>query len=184
VAINSFYSEDELHILGFKEIGNNVLVSRKSSIYTPETISIGSNVRIDDFTILSGQITFGNYIHISAYCALYASASIVFEDYSGISPRGTILTATDDFSGEYLSNAMVEDIYRKVTRGQVIIRKFVQIGAHSIVLPGVELGEGSAVGAMSLVKGDTESWYLYAGIPARKIKKRSKNMIEYTETFR
>ena len=45
----SFYSESELKRLGFKSVGKNVLLSRKSSIYLPEKITIGNNVRIDDF---------------------------------------------------------------------------------------------------------------------------------------
>lgn len=68
---NSFYSISELKLLGLKRLGQNVYISRKSSIYSPENISIGDNVRIDDFCILSGNITLGNYIHIAAYTALY-----------------------------------------------------------------------------------------------------------------
>ena len=54
--MNSFYTVEELGKIGFKKLGKNVLISKKSSIYTPENISIGDNVRIDDFTILSGTI--------------------------------------------------------------------------------------------------------------------------------
>ena len=63
---NSFYKKDELKKLGLKHYGNNVLISRKCSIYSPEKISIGNNVRIDDYCILSGNITIKNYVHISA----------------------------------------------------------------------------------------------------------------------
>lgn len=34
-------------------------------------MTIGSNVRIDDFCILSGRLEFGSYVHIAAYSALY-----------------------------------------------------------------------------------------------------------------
>ena len=54
--MNSFYTENELKQIGFKRIGENVLISRKASIYQPELIEIGNNVRIDDFCILSGNI--------------------------------------------------------------------------------------------------------------------------------
>ena len=64
--MTSFYSEEELKSLGLKHYGKNVLISRKCSIYSAESISIGNHVRIDDFCILSGEITIGDYCHISA----------------------------------------------------------------------------------------------------------------------
>lgn len=70
--MSSFYSTDELSKIGFKHIGNNVLLSKKTSIYGVENISIGDNTRIDDFCILSGNITIGNYVHIAAFCSLFA----------------------------------------------------------------------------------------------------------------
>ena len=74
--MNNFFNEEELNKMGFKSIGKNVLISKKASIYSPEKIKIGDHVRIDDFTILSGNITIGNYVHISAYVALYGRFGI------------------------------------------------------------------------------------------------------------
>jgi len=68
----SFLSKNELRQVGFARYGRNVLISRKVSFYYPEKIEIGNNVRIDDFCILSGHIVMGNYIHIAAYCGLFA----------------------------------------------------------------------------------------------------------------
>ena len=48
-----FYSKEQLEKIGFKSLGENVLISDKTSIYSPENISIGNDVRIDDFSILS-----------------------------------------------------------------------------------------------------------------------------------
>ena len=50
-----FYNREELEEIGFSSIGSNVLISRKASIFAPELVSIGSNVRIDDY-ILIGSI--------------------------------------------------------------------------------------------------------------------------------
>lgn len=74
--MNSFYSKEELQNIGFKKIGENVLISKKASIYSPQNIIIGNHVRIDDFTILSGEIEMGDYVHISAYVALYGKYGI------------------------------------------------------------------------------------------------------------
>mgnify|MGYP004422306013 CR=1 FL=1 len=91
----SFYTESELATLGLHSYGKNVLISRFARLYAPETISIGDNVRIDDFCILSGNITLGSHIHIAAYCALYGAKGIVMEDYTGLSARATLYSAID-----------------------------------------------------------------------------------------
>ena len=54
--MNSFYSPEELKSLELKEYGENVLISRKCSIYGAENIRLGSHVRIDDFCVLSGKV--------------------------------------------------------------------------------------------------------------------------------
>ena len=84
--MNSFYNIEELNEIGFKSVGKNVQISKKTSFYSPEQISIGNNVRIDDFCILSGNIILGSFIHIAAYSGLYAgNAGILMGDFSGIS---------------------------------------------------------------------------------------------------
>ena len=84
----SFLSREKLMEIGFKSIGENVLLSRKASIYGPENIEIGNNVRIDDFCILSGKIKLGSYIHIAAYSALFGGEEgITMEDFTGLSSK-------------------------------------------------------------------------------------------------
>ena len=176
--MTSFYTEKELSELGLKKYGKNVLISRKCSIYSPEKISIGDNVRIDDFCILSGEITLGSNIHIGAYCGLYGQYGIEFEDYTGLSPRCTVFSATDDFSGNYLISPMVENSKTNVTGGKVLVKKYSQITAHCVVLPSVTINEGVTVGAMSLINKDLDEWGIYAGIPAKRIKDREKGLLK------
>lgn len=181
--INSFYSENELAAVGFKSYGKNVLISRKASIYFPELISIGNFVRVDDFCILSGNISLGSYIHISTYSALYGKYGINMHDFSGLSPRCTVFSATDDFSGEFLVNSMISEKFRHVTGGKVIIGKFVQIGAGSIIMPNIIINEGAAIAALSFVNKSIEEWTIAGGIPAKLIKARSKKMVIKAKQF-
>lgn len=172
-----FLSREQLIEIGFKSFGENVLISDKASFYNPGEISIGSNVRIDDFCILSGNITLGDYIHISAYCALYGKFGIVMEDYTGLSPRCSLFSASDDFGGDYLISPMSPKEFTNVTGGTIYLRRFVQIGGGTVVLPAVIINEGAAVGAMSLVKKNLEEWGIYAGIPVKKVRVRSKGLL-------
>jgi galactoside O-acetyltransferase len=175
--MTSFYSKEELSTLGFKSIGKNVLISHKCSIYGASTMIIGSNVRIDDFCILSGNINIGSNIHIASYCALFGSKGIVLRDFSGLSSRVTIYTESDDYMGEGLTNPVIPYKYRIIRGSQVEIGKHALVGSGALILPDGNLTEGSVLGAMSLLKTTTEPWYIYAGVPAKKLKIRKKEVI-------
>jgi acetyltransferase-like isoleucine patch superfamily enzyme len=177
MAASSFYSPEELRELGLLRFGENVLLSRFARLYSPETIEIGDHVRIDDFCILSGRITLGSRIHISAYTALYGAAGITLEDFTTVSGRTLIYSVSDDYSGDTLTNPMIPDQYRNVTQAPVRLGQFAIIGAGSVVLPGVTIHEGAAIGAMSLVRTDAAEWTIYAGVPARRIGERHRNLL-------
>ena len=178
VSCNSFFSREELLKIGFKQVGINVKISRKASFYAPNKISIGNNVRIDDFCILSGNITIGNYIHIAAYSALYGGdKGITLDDFVNISSRVCIYSVSDDYSGISMTNPMVPDELKNVVSQKVYLKKHVIIGSTSVILPGVILEEGSAFGSFSLINHNSEPWSINAGIPAKKIKDRNKNIL-------
>ena len=177
----SFYSRDELDALGFQACGTNVLVSRKVSIYNAQAISLGNNVRIDDFALLSARapLRIGSYVHISAFCGLYARAGLVIDDFVTVSGRVSIYTESDDFLGASLTNPMVDDSYKPgYIRGEIRLGRHAIVGASSTILPGVTLAEGAAVGAHSLVKCDCEPWTVYGGVPAKRLRERSRDALE------
>jgi len=180
----SFLSKEKLIEIGFKSVGENVLLSSKASIYGPENIEIGNNVRIDDFCILSSKIKLGSYIHIAAYSALFGGEEVITrEDFTGLSSRVCAYAVSDDYSGESLTNPMIPKEYKNLNIGKVILRKHVIIGSGSIILPRVEIKEGTAVGAFTLVSKFLDEWLIYVGIPARKVKERSKRILELEKEF-
>ena len=182
--ITSFYSDDELKNLGVKLLGGGICLSRKVSIYNPERISIGSNVRIDDFCILSGNITIGSHVHIAAYCALFGgNTGIELADFAGVSSRSAIYAESDDYSGNALTNPTISAKYRNVICGKVYIGKHVVIGTGSSILPGVCIEEGTALGSRSLVCRSLEAWGIYAGIPCKRLKERSRKILELEKSF-
>lgn len=175
----SFYSEAELAKIGLKKYGRNVLISRNVSIYEADKISIGNNVRIDDFCVLSGNISLGNYVHIAVYSALFGgSAGIEMQDFTCLSSKCVVYAKSDDYSGEYMTNPTIPDEYLGVIDQHVVIGKHVVIGSGTTILPGVAVGEGSAVGSMSLVNRSLEEWGIYAGIPCKNKKNRSKKLLD------
>lgn len=177
--VTSFYTPEELSLVGLKSYGENVRISKKVSIYSPEKIIMGDNIRIDDFCILSGKITLGSNIHISAYVALYGTNGIILKDYSGISPKTVVYSAMDDFSGDYLVGPIHPEGTTNVTGGPVIIGKYVQIGSNSVVFPNLTIGEGTVIGACSLVRHSVGEWGIYYGVPIEFKKVRNKNLLKY-----
>ncbi|WP_183042690.1 acyltransferase [Enterobacter sp. R1(2018)] len=177
---DSGYCNDErLADLGFKSLGKNVLISRMCNIVGIGNISIGDNVRIDAFTTIiatgDGYLNIGSYVHIGGYSALFAGSGIEVGDFAGLSQGVKIYSKSDDYSGEFMTNPTVPSKYTGVIEGKVTIGRHAIIGSQSIVMPGIEIAEGVAVGANSLVTKNTEEWSVYFGSPAKKIKNRKRN---------
>lgn len=176
-----YYGDDELAEFGFRKLGRNVQIARNCTIIALENISIGSNVRIDGYTTISaagGSLTVGSYIHIGGFCFLSAGSGLELDDFSGLSQGVRIYTKTDDYSGAALTNPTVPAKYLNVEGGPVRLGRHVIIGSGSVVLPNLTIGDGSSVGAMSLVTKSLPDWGVYFGTPARRLRERSKQLLE------
>jgi galactoside O-acetyltransferase len=181
-----FLSKKELDKIGFKSIGENVLISDKASIYSPHTITIGNNVRIDDFAILSQseELIIGDYVHIGCYTSIIGSGPVKLEDFVSISGKVSIYSSNDDYTGLKMTNPMVPKEYTGIKSGEVTIRKHTIIGCNCVVLPNTILGEGVSVSSLSLLNGTYEEWGVYSGNPAKRIGKRVKRLLRYEEALR
>ena len=172
---------EAIEALGFAFVGENVQISDRASFYGASRISLGSNVRIDDFCVLSagvGGISIGDYVHIAVYSSLIGTGKISLSDFCNISSRVAIYSSNDDYSGAAMTNPMVPGEYTGVTHADVFLGKHVIVGSGSVILPGVTLEEGVAVGALSLVQKKCEAFGIYAGNPARRIKDRKRDLLE------
>jgi galactoside O-acetyltransferase len=179
-----YFARHELELMGFKAIGQNVLVSTKASIYNASAITIGDNSRIDDFCVVSGCVTIGRNVHITVFCNLAGGdLGITMEDFTTLAYGVHVFTQSDDYSGKTMTNSTVPEKYKCITKKPVIIRRYVIIGAGSMILPGVTVNEGCSVGAMSMITRDTEPWKIYVGIPARPIRDRSQALIELEQQY-
>ena len=97
----------------------------------------------------------GKHTDIGAFCYINSQEGVEIQDNVQVGSSSSIYS--------------VSTIDNK--KGKVTIKKNACIGSHSVVLPGVTIGENSIVGSMSLVNKDIPSNEIWVGCPAKFIKK-------------
>lgn len=176
-----YYRSDELRGFGFAAIGANVSIARNCTITGLANISLGDDVRIDGLTTIiasTGRLRLGNRVHIGGGCHFSCADDLTFGDISGTSQGVKIYTATDNYSGLAMAGPMVPRECTRPRRAPVHIGRHTIIGAGSVILPGAHVGEGSTVGALSLVTKPCAEWSMYFGIPAKRLKGRKRVVLD------
>lgn len=175
----AYLSENSLKDFGFKKLGKNVKISTKAAIYDAKKIEISNNVRIDDFVMLSGNISIGSFSHITPYCLVAGGRQGVFLGKNVTLAYGAkIFSQSDDYTGNSLTNSLIPKKFKKEIFKSVYIGDHVIIGAGSIILPGVKINDGASVGAMSLVTKSIDAWTINYGIPSKKVKVKPKTKFQ------
>jgi galactoside O-acetyltransferase len=183
---DTYYQDSTLLAAGFRRLGRNVKVHARASIYGTENIALGDNVRIDDFAIIiaTGPVEIGAHVSVPNFCFIGGRNGILLEDFVTLAPGVKIFTASDDYLGDKMTGPTLPAEFTGGTSGPVVLRRHSIVGAGSVILPGCTLGEGCSVGALSLVPRDLEPWGVYAGIPARRIKERRRDLLRLEAGWR
>jgi maltose O-acetyltransferase len=123
-------------------------IHRRAEIYAPERIVIGEHTVIGDTVFLDGRsgLTIGANVNLGSHVTIYT--------------RQHDIDAPD---------------FAEVG-GPVEVGDYAYIGSHSIILPGVTVGEGGVVGAGSVVTKHVDPYTLVAGAPAQFRRRRSRNL--------
>ncbi|WP_293508074.1 acyltransferase [Parvibaculum sp.] len=179
-------SKKTLRQFGFGAVGKNALISERATFYGASRITISDDVRIDDFTVLSagnGGIHIGSNVHISTHVLIVGACRITLSDFSGIASRVSIYSSTDDFSGKALTGPTVPSKYTGVVSKDVFLGKHVIVGSGTVILPGCILEDGVAIGALSLVNTTCDAFGIYVGNPARRVKDRSRFLLNLESEY-
>jgi len=165
--------------LSLRRVGHDVTIWPMAKIISPEVIEIADSVIIDDFVLLSGgqETIIGSFVHIASFASISGGGIFSIEDFAGISSGCRIFSGNDDYLGDCLTGPTVPFPFRVPIRSEVRIRKHAIIGANTVILPGVEIGEGAAIGANSLITKSCDPWTVYVGSPAKPIKRRLREKI-------
>jgi len=100
-------------------------------------------------------LTLGNRTDIGAYTYINAKYGVTLEDFVQI--------------GSHCSIYSLSTIDEK--QGPVVMKRNCRIGSHSVIMPGITIGEDAVIGAFSFVNHDVPAGETWGGVPARFIKK-------------
>jgi len=101
------------------------------------------------------KLKLGNKTDIGAFTYINAKNGVIIEDYVQM--------------GSHCAVYSISTIDNK--EGTVILKKNCKIGSHSVIMPGVTVGENSIIGAFSFVNRDIPANVIASGVPVRIIKK-------------
>jgi acetyltransferase-like isoleucine patch superfamily enzyme len=107
------------------------------------------------------NLKLGKYVDIGAFTYINAKNNVAMEDYVQL--------------GSHCSIYSLSTIDNK--EGPVLLKKNCRIGTHSVVMPGVTIGENAIVGAFSFVNRDVPDNTVAYGIPVKIIRKLKKEEI-------
>lgn len=174
---------NQAYSLNLRSVGQDVIIWPLAKVIAAENITIGDSVIIDDFVFLDGgtNTKIGSFVHIAIGASICGDGELIMEDFSGLSGGVRVYTSNEDYLGGSLTNPAVPSPYRQSIRSYVHIGKHAIVGANSVILPGVIVGEGVAVGANSLITKDLEPWTIYVGSPARAVRERPSERIRELE---
>ncbi|MDD5371920.1 MAG: acyltransferase [Sulfurimonas sp.] len=155
----------------------NVKTFEYTKIIGLENIEFGENIIIDDFVLIYAKekIKISNFVHIASFSSISGGGGLTMEEFSGVASGCRIVTGSDDFKDWGFGNPTIAQEFRNLKIGKIKIGKFAIIGANSIILPDVNIGEGVAVAANSLVTKNLEAWGIYVG--NKKVGERNKEEV-------
>lgn len=156
VIMDNAYIRSHTVIYAGNTIGINFQTGNKANIR--EFNTIGDNVSIGTLSVVEHHVKIGNNVRI--HTQVFIPEYTVLEDESWIGPNVVITNA------KYPRSENVKNELKGAT-----VKEKAKVGANSTLLPGIEIGYNSLIGAGSVVVADVEPNVIVAGNPAKFIKK-------------
>jgi acetyltransferase-like isoleucine patch superfamily enzyme len=149
-------------------IGKKTIVGPGTNIINFSNVMIGNHALIQDYVYIragyEGFIKIGDYCAINSFAKLFGHGGIEIGDYTQIGPDCLITTTTHNYQDGL-----------KARFEKIRIGNWVWVGAKSIILAGITIGDHAIIGAGSVVTKDVPKNSISVGSPARVIKTYEKN---------
>lgn len=156
----------------FKAFGKDNVLEAGVMVFHPENITVGNNVYVGHNSYIKAyhmnELKIGDHSWIGQSCFLHSAGGLTIGKAVGIGPFVKILTSEHDDDGD-LDRPI---IFKNLKFAPVELKDGCDIGFGAIILPGVTVGQGAIVGAGSVVTKDIPDFEVWAGVPAKFLKKR------------
>lgn len=158
-----------------KYCGNNVVLYAMCKIMRAENMEIDDFSRIFDFVYIDAgaSLKIRKYSFVTWHCLIEGGANTIIGNRCFIGPGTKLLTSTYKFN-RYYTNEFLPEECRGTDYGDIILEDDSYIGANSVIMPGVTIGEGAVLGSNAFANKNLDPWGIYVGSPARKIGEREK----------
>jgi acetyltransferase-like isoleucine patch superfamily enzyme len=164
-----------------KSCGDDVIISDFAEIRRPHLVSVGSHAAIDSFVSIATAAEIGDYAHVSPHVSVVGGETGVLRmgHFTNLAAGCRVICGSDEFLGYGLiGSAAIPCAHRDRAKIEpVILENFANVGSNAVIMPGITLREGSVIAACAFVNRDTEPWTIYAGVPARPIKPRRRDLM-------
>jgi len=179
---------------GVKKSGENVYISPRAIIRNANKLSLGDNTVVERSVQLvidakNSFINLGTNAYLASYCRLRtfegwitAGANLGVSNFSFLAGQGGLKIGDNVRIGPHVviyasnhifNNPRIPIVEQGMSCKGITIEDDIWIGAGAIILDGVNIGEGSVIGAGAVVTKDIPPHSIVAGVPARIIKKRA-----------
>ncbi|MFK7998938.1 MAG: DapH/DapD/GlmU-related protein [Polyangiales bacterium] len=156
---------------GLAERGEDVVLEDGVRVLHPEHVRLRRGVYVGHDTILEGyhqnELVVGAGTWIGAQCHFHAAGGVHIGENVGIGPGVRILTSVHQEAGRE-----TPILHAPLRFDGVTIEDDADIGAGSIILPGVHIGRGAQIGAGAVVTANVPDYAVAAGVPARVLRER------------
>ena len=163
-------------------LGKGALIDVGVEIINPRNVRIGGFTLVDkycQFHASEGSISIGARCHIAPFASIFGHGGTIIEDYVCVASGAKIYSISEwPGEGKRLSGPMIPQEQRGLRRAPVKLERDSFIGAQTVVMPGVTVGQGAVVGTNSVVTHDIPPWTIAVGAPARAIGKRDPVTVE------
>ncbi len=159
-------------VKGNVKIGKKVYIDSGAEVVASgnEEITIGDNSFILRGSLLypyGGRISIGQNVNINPYCLIYGAGGLTIGDNVMIATSCVIIPSSHNHD-----RTDIPMTFQGITCKGIKIGNDVWLGARVVVTDGVEIGEGSIIGAGAIVSRNIPPYSIAVGVPARVVKSR------------
>lgn len=160
------------------KIGYRAIIDQGVIVNGYKNLKIGEYTWIDkhvELSIDTGFVSIGKRVHIAPFSNIVGLGGVSIGDYSAVGRFAQLLSHSEvSKSGLRMSGPMVSENEKGSKSAPIIIGTDVVIGTGSVIMPGVNIGDGAIIAPNSLILGNIRPWTINVGVPSKIVGIREK----------